>query len=102
VPFARSFAFGFAWHGQCLTQFVLATYTTQVVKQTRPEHVRMKTLTNQVAELTCRWGKPCTWSVKPKMVAAAPTNVEPMSQAELRSMRKAHNVATLRALLVAA
>ena len=62
----------------------------------------MKTLTSQVAELTCRWGKPCTWSVKPKMIAAVPANVEPMSQSELRNMRKAHQIATLRALLVVA
>jgi hypothetical protein len=62
----------------------------------------MKTLTSQVAELTCRWGKPCTWSVKPKLITALPSNVEPMSQSELRDMRKAHQTATLRALLVAA
>jgi hypothetical protein len=62
----------------------------------------MKTLTNQVAELTCRWGKPCTWSVKPKMVAAVPRNVEPMSQSDLHQVRKAHQAAALRALLVAA
>jgi hypothetical protein len=62
----------------------------------------MKTLTSQVAELTCRWGKPCTWSVKPKMIATGPSNVEPMSQAELRHLRKAHHTATLRAVLAAA
>jgi hypothetical protein len=62
----------------------------------------MKTLTNQVAELTCRWGKPCTWALKPKLIAAGPTNVEPMSQSELRSMRKAHHLATLRAVLASA
>jgi hypothetical protein len=36
------------------------------------------------------------------MIAALPSNVEPMSQSELRDMRKAHQSATLRALLVAA
>lgn len=62
----------------------------------------MKTLTNQVAELTCRWGKPCTWSVKPKTIAAVPLNVEPLTQSDLRHARKAHHQAALRVLLAAA
>jgi hypothetical protein len=62
----------------------------------------MKTLTNRVAELTCRWGKPCTWSVKPKLIASAPTNVEPLCQTDLRDVRRARNIATLRAVLAAA
>jgi hypothetical protein len=59
-------------------------------------------ISNQVAELTCRWGKPCTWSVKPKIVTALPANVEPLSQADLRQMRKAHQSASLRAVFAAA
>jgi hypothetical protein len=82
--------------------FLPCAAVATVAKQTWREHVRMKTLTNRVAELTCRWGKPCTWSVKPKIVAALPTNVEPMTQADLRHARKAHHAATLRAVLAAA
>jgi hypothetical protein len=62
----------------------------------------MKTLSNQVVELTCRWGKPCTWTVKPKIITALPANVEPLSQGQVRHMRKTHHVATLRAVLAAA
>jgi hypothetical protein len=62
----------------------------------------MKIETNRVPELTCRWGKPCTWTVKPKLITGLPVNVEPTSQAEIRQLRKAHQSATLRAVLAAA
>jgi hypothetical protein len=62
----------------------------------------MKLLANRVPELTCRWGKPCTWSLKPKIVTALPANVEPMTQADVRQLRKAHHSAALRAILAAA
>jgi hypothetical protein len=62
----------------------------------------MKTLTSQVAVLTCRWGKPCSWTVKPKLVNTMPADVEPISQAQARQMRKDHQAATLRAVCLAA
>jgi hypothetical protein len=61
--------------------------------------LRMKTINSHVAELTCRWGKPCSWAIKPKIVAAAPINVEAASTTDLRLIRKAHHTAALRAVL---
>ncbi|MGZ4965292.1 MAG: hypothetical protein ACXWKG_09105 [Limisphaerales bacterium] len=62
----------------------------------------MKISTNRVSELTCRWGKPYTWLVKPKIITSLPANVEPMSQADAHQLRKAHHSAALRAVLAAA
>lgn len=62
----------------------------------------MKLSNNRVAELTCRWGKPCTWSVKPKIVTQIPANVEPMSHPDLRQLRKSNSSAAFRVLLAAA
>lgn len=62
----------------------------------------MKLSNNRVAELTCQWGKPCTWSVKPKIVNALPAIVEPNNQTDIRQLRKAHQAAALRVILQAA
>jgi hypothetical protein len=62
----------------------------------------MNTKKTHVGMLTCRWGKPCTWTVKPKIVAALPANVEPMTTSDVHHMRKLHHLATMRAVLAAA